>query len=454
MASEIYKAIQQICEEKNIPLESVLETIEAAMAVAYRKDYGNKLQNIKVDFEPKSGAYRVFDEKTVVEKGPEPEPEIGTEGGVAAGIKGEVVVGKVDTAEKPKPKKKEAKEDKGGVAQDGKEGEHTHGEEEEKKFNPKTDITLEDAHKVNSEYKIGDVIRTELTVPGEFGRMAAQTAKQVIIQKLREAERENLYREYSEKTGQIVNGMVQRVEGKMVLVDLGQAIAVMPPQEQVRGEVYRPGQRLKICLVSIDRTNKGPEIVASRAHTELVKQLFTTEVPEIASGVIEIKAIAREAGSRSKVAVYTAQENIDPIGSCVGQRGTRVQTIISELGGEKIDIIEWSDDAVRFIMNALSPAKVLSVRLIEDKKTAIAEVKEDQLSLAIGKAGQNVRLASQLTGWRIDVVKDTAPVTPAAPEEKKEETGAGQGEEGVIEPSAAGHEEKETPSENIPEDTK
>ncbi|OGY83278.1 MAG: transcription termination factor NusA, partial [Candidatus Kerfeldbacteria bacterium RIFCSPHIGHO2_12_FULL_48_17] len=347
----------------------------------------------------------VYDEKTVVEKGPEPEPE---EGAVAEGaVKGEAKAEPTAVADAV-------------VAE----------EDEEPKFNPKTDITLEDAQKINKKYKIGDVIRTKLEVPAEFGRMAAQTAKQVIIQKLREAERETLYKEYQNKIGHIVTGMVQRVEGKVVLIDLGHAIAVMPPQEQIRGEMYMPSQRVKIFLVSVDKTNKGPEIIASRAHPDMVKELFMNEVPEIGSGAIDIKSIAREAGSRTKIAVVSNQDNIDPIGSCVGQRGTRVQTIINELGGEKIDIVEWADDAVRFIMNALSPAKVLSVKLDEEKKTAMAEVKEDQLSLAIGKGGQNVRLAAQLTGYRIDVVKEgedgrsaakpkvETPETPEAPAEE------------------------------------
>jgi len=405
MSSEIAKAIKQICEEKNIPLESVMQTIEAAMAVAYRKDFGQKNQNVVVDFDGETGKYDVYDEKTVVEKGPEPEPE---EGAVAEGaVKGEAKAEPTAVADAV-------------VAE----------EDEEPKFNPKTDITLEDAQKINKKYKIGDVIRTKLEVPAEFGRMAAQTAKQVIIQKLREAERETLYKEYQNKIGHIVTGMVQRVEGKVVLIDLGHAIAVMPPQEQIRGEMYMPSQRVKIFLVSVDKTNKGPEIIASRAHPDMVKELFMNEVPEIGSGAIDIKSIAREAGSRTKIAVVSNQDNIDPIGSCVGQRGTRVQTIINELGGEKIDIVEWADDAVRFIMNALSPAKVLSVKLDEEKKTAMAEVKEDQLSLAIGKGGQNVRLAAQLTGYRIDVVKEgedgrsaakpkvETPETPEAPAEE------------------------------------
>lgn len=384
MSSEISKAIRQICDEKNIPLESVIKTIEAAMAVAYRKEYGDKNQNIIIDFDIETGKYRVFDQKTVVEKGPEPEPEIDGEALTAETVQ----------------QKPAAKPD--AVAPD-----LETEEEKEKRFNPKTDITLEEAQKIDSKYEIGDVITTELPFHEEFGRMAAQTAKQVIIQKLREAEREILFTEYQEKIGHIINGTVQRIEGKVVLVDLGHAIAVMPPREQVRGEFYKPSERIKVLLLAVEKTNKGPEIIASRSHPDMVRELFESEVPEIASGAIEIKSISREAGSRSKIAVATTQENIDPIGSCVGQRGTRVQTVISELGGEKIDIVEWSEDPVRFIINALSPAKVISVKLNEEHKAAVAEVKEDQLSLAIGKTGQNVRLAAQLTGWRIDVVKES-----------------------------------------------
>lgn len=396
--NKILQAMKQICEEKNIPFESVIETIEAALAVAYRKDFGEKNDNIKVEFNPQTTKARFFDIKTVVTD----EKAIQTE--------------------ELKKKILEAKE----------KGEELKEEETKiERFNPKTEITLSEAKKIKKEVKVGDEMKTELTPQKDYGRMAAQTAKQVIIQKLREAERGAIYKEYKDKVGEIMNVTVQRMEGRMMLVDLGYTTAIMPPLEQVNQERYAPGQRLKVYIVSVNETPKGPEIIVSRAHPAMVKKLFSLEVPEIASGAVEIKAMAREAGSRTKIAVFTSQKNIDPVGSCVGQRGSRVQTIISELGGEKIDIVEWDEDPVKFISNALSPAKVLSVKLNEQDKTALAEVKEDQLSLAIGKGGQNVRLSARLTGWKIDIVGEgqesrqaakTEEGKPAEPaQEKKEE---------------------------------
>jgi len=343
--SPILAAIQQICEEKNIPVSAVVETIEQALAAAYRKDFGQKNENIKVEFDPVSGESRVFDVKTVVE----------------------------------------------GPA----EGEET--------INERKEILLVDAQKKHKEVQVGDEIKTELKVPADYGRMAAQTAKQVIIQRLREAEREVVFSEYKDKEGQVLIGTIQRLEGRTVFVDLGHTVAIMPYSEQIPREHYAVGARFKVYLVSVNAAARGPEVIVSRTHPEIVRQLFAQEVPEIASGVVEIKAIAREAGSRTKIAVSTAEENVDPIGSCVGQRGIRVQTVISQLGGEKIDIIEWSDDPRRFIAAALAPAKVQTVNLDEEKHSAAVEVLEDQLSLAIGKNGQNVRLAVKLTGWKIDI---------------------------------------------------
>ncbi len=343
--SPILAAIQQICEEKNIPVSAVVETIEQALAAAYRKDFGQKNENIKVEFDPVTGDSRVFDVKTVVE-GPE-------------------------------------------------EGEET--------INERKEILLADAQVKNPELQVGDEIKTELKVPADYGRMAAQTAKQVIIQRLREAEREVVFSEYKDKEGQVLIGTIQRVEGRTVFVDLGHTVAVMPHSEQIPREHYAVGARFKVYLVAVNAAARGPEVIVSRTHPEIVKQLFIQEVPEIASGVVQIKAVAREAGSRTKIAVFTEEENVDPIGSCVGQRGIRVQTVISQLGGEKIDIIEWSADAVKFISAALAPAKVQSVVLDQETHGAKVEVLEDQLSLAIGKNGQNVRLAVKLTGWKIDI---------------------------------------------------
>ncbi len=300
---------------------------------------------------------------------------------------------------------------------------------------------ISQAKEIKPDAAVGSELVQELTVPGEFGRMAAQTAKQVIIQRLREAEREVVFNEYKDKEGQLINGTVQRVEAGNVLIDIGQATAVMPPQEQVRGEHYSPGSQLRLFIKSVATSNRGPEVIVSRAARELVRRLFEMEVPEIADGAVVLKAIAREPGSRSKIAVATEEDNVDPVGSCVGQRGTRVQFIINELGGEKIDIIEWDADEVQFIKNALSPAKVVEVALHPEARNAEAFVAPDQFSLAIGKQGQNVRLASSLTGFRIDIKPAPGTVPEAAAEEPKEESK----EE---EPVAAGEvQEKQKPEE-------
>jgi len=417
----IEQAMKQICEEKNISYESVLETIEAALAVAYRKDFGEKNQNIEVEFDPKTTAARVFDVKTVVsdemyektmkwKEKKEKEAEIAEKD--QEKTKSKKKKDKVKSASGGKEDKKKNKEDKS----DSKKKEDEAEEDDFEKFDPKKNITLSEAKKESTkggsapggkkDVKEGDKIKTELFPPASYGRMAAQTAKQVIIQRLREAERETLYKEFKGKEGEIISGIVQRQERRLILVDLGQTTGIIPPAEQIPGENYRPGMRIKVFVVSVNKTTKGPEIVISRAHPGMVKRLFTMEVPEISSGTVEIMSVSREAGSRSKISVKSNQENIDPVGSCVGQRGSRVQTIISELGGEKIDIVEYSEDPVEYITNALSPAKILKITLNEEKKSVVAEVKEDQLSLAIGKAGQNVRLAARLTGWKIDIVSE------------------------------------------------
>lgn len=395
---EIGIAIKQICEEKGIPFESVIESIESALAVAYRKEMAMKGKDIRVEFNPNDATMRIFEVYTVVEDELYDEYLKEKAAAEAAGEDMEATEASQRFEDKRYEDTSRRAPNKAGAETD---------EEAKKKFNPKTDIAMREAKEESEDIEVGDEIRDELEVPGEFGRMAAQTAKQVIIQKLREAERETLFNLYKDRSGEVINGMVQRVEGRVVFVDLGQAIAVMPPGEQIRGEVYKPGQRIKVLLLSIEKTNRGPEIVASRSHPDLVSALFSSEVPEIGAGSVEIKGVAREAGSRSKIAVTATDSTIDPIGSCVGQRGTRVQTVINELGGEKIDIIEYDEDSVKFIVNAMSPAKILSVELneTEDGKIAKAEVADDQFSLAIGKSGQNVRLASRLTGWSIDIQK-------------------------------------------------
>ena len=373
--SEIVSAIKQICEEKGLSYDAVIATIESALAAAYRKDYGEKNQNIKVEYNPEDNTTKVFDAKEVVEDLPE-----GTE------IGDEVI-----TLEAP-------------------EG------EEPRKFNPKTDIQLKDAKEIQKKIALGEEIRFELPTKEEYGRMAAQTAKQVIIQRLREAERDMVYGDFKEKEKEVISGVVQRREGRIVLVDIGKATGVIFPDDQIKGENYRAGARIKVYVKEVRLTPKGPEIALSRTSDEILKKVFYLEIPEVSNGLVEIKAVAREAGARSKVAVIASSENIDPIGSCVGQRGARIQTIIRELGGEKIDIIEYNEDVETFIANALSPAKVESVTLNNDNHSASVKVAEDQLSLAIGKSGQNVRLAARLTGWRLDIA-DLAGTTEISSED-------------------------------------
>ncbi|OGY43545.1 MAG: transcription termination factor NusA [Candidatus Buchananbacteria bacterium RIFCSPHIGHO2_02_FULL_40_13] len=402
--SAIQAAIQQICQEKHISEESVLYTIELALAAAFRKDFGNKMQNIITEFDPKTGQVKVFDFKTVVEDLPAEE---------LAELKGQ--------AEKEIKEVEAVRDEKSFITE-----ESLESQEEVRRFNPKTEIQLKDAKLISPKYKVGDEIITPLEVPGDFGRMAAQTAKQVIIQKIREVERQNIFDEFKVLEHQVVNGSIQRKESRNVLVDLGTVTALMPLEEQVSGERYNVGNRLKFYIRSVEQTARGPQIIVSRASAEMVRKIFELEIPEIASGVIEIKAIAREAGNRSKVAIMTNDDGIDPIGSCVGQRGGRIQTIISELNGEKVDIILYDENPVKFITNALSPAKVLSVEIKESgpdqvkEKSAIATVKEDQLSLAIGRGGQNVRLASKLTNWKIDIISASEKIPAEIPTEAVE----------------------------------
>lgn len=381
---EFGSAIMQIAEEKSIPKEIVVETIEAALAAAYKKDYGKRGQHIRADFDDVTGNTKFFLVKEVVD---------------------ETTREFVDDAENEEQKEKETKKPKNKEA----EGQKNETSDEEKipRYNPERDIILEEAKKLDKKSKVGDIIETELESKSDFGRVAAQTAKQVIIQRIREAERDSMFKEYKEKEGEVINGTVQRIEGRNIFVDLGKSVGVLFPSEQIESEHYRIGQRLKVYLVKVESDPKGPGIMLSRTHPEIIKRLFALEVPEIFSGTVEIKSVAREAGSRTKIAVASKEEGIDPIGSCVGQKGTRVQAVIDELGGEKIDIIEWNENPEKFISAALSPAKVLTVSINEKNREAAAKVPEDQLSLAIGKRGQNVRLAAKLTGWRIDILGES-----------------------------------------------
>ncbi len=364
MNEQLEQALDQIAEEKGISREDLISMVEASLAAAFRKDYGEKNQNIVVEFDPETMGTKIFDVKTVVEA------------------------------------------------------------ESEVEEDPQRLIDLDAAKKMKKSAKVGDEIRTDITPKAgtAYGRIAAQTAKQVIIQKLREAERNVQFSDFKAKERTLQNGIIQRIEGDTILVDLGKATGVLFPSEQIRGEKYAIGQRLKVLILHVEPATKGPKITLSRSHPDMVRKLFELEVPEIFNGSVEIKAVAREAGSRSKIAVISTQDGIDPIGSCVGQRGSRVQTVMAELSGEKIDIIEYSDDPVKFIANALSPAKILNVQMDEASKEAKVGVLEDQLSLAIGKAGQNVRLAARLTGWKIDIngekIEGVETPAPASEEQK------------------------------------
>ncbi|MFJ7824915.1 NusA antitermination factor [Psychrobacillus sp. OK028] len=267
-------------------------------------------------------------------------------------------------------------------------------------------ISLEDAQVINPHYAIGDVVEEEVT-PRNFGRIAAQTAKQVVTQRVREAERGLIYEEYVDREDDIVNGIVERLDARNIYVGLGKVEAVLPANEQIQTETYRPHERIKVYITKVERTTRGPQVFVSRTHPGLLRRLFEMEVPEIFEGIVEIKSIAREAGDRSKISVFAHNDEIDPVGSCVGAKGARVQTIVNELSGEKIDIVEWSEDPVVFVANALSPSKVIDVQVNEEEKSTTVVVPDYQLSLAIGKRGQNARLAAKLTGWKIDIKSET-----------------------------------------------
>lgn len=397
MSSAIEQAIRQICEEKGLSYESVLETIESALAAAYRKDFGDKYHNLEAEFDPETAGVKIFDVKTVVEDISAEELE---------------EFRKQEAADNAAREARRAMGDFGPPVSDEVAGDEAH------KFNPKTDVMLSDARILKMSTKVGDVMRTELPIPGEFGRMAAMTAKQVITQKLREAEREIIFNEFKGVEGTVIMGTVQRHEGRIILVDIGRTAGILKPEDQMPGDKYRSGDRLKVYVREVSLGPRGPQILLSRTHENLLKHLFEVEIPEIAEGTVEIKALAREAGARTKIAVSSRDPQIDPIGSCIGQRGTRIQTIISELAGEKIDVIEWSEDPKEFLRFALAPAKVVSVDLVTEERIANILVSSDQLSLAIGRGGQNVRLASRLSGWKINILEDkTTPVVAATSDE-------------------------------------
>ncbi|MFH1286510.1 MAG: transcription termination factor NusA [Candidatus Magasanikbacteria bacterium] len=419
--SEISKSIQVICDEKGLEYDAVIDALETALGAAFRKDFGNRQGNYKVKFDVETGDIQVWDVKEVVE----------------------------DIEEELLEKAQEALSELREKARD--EGRDLSDEEIDgiAQFNPKTQIMLAEAKEVKKRAKVGDVLEMEQDVPGEFGRMAAQTAKQVIIQKLREAERNSVYEDFKDREGDIVQGIVQRRDrGGAVIIDLGKITGIVPNAEQVRRDRYQPGVRMQFYVASVDMGARGPEIILSRSSNKMVEAVFAQEIPEVEEGSVEIKAIARDPGGRSKVAVATEDDTIDPIGACIGQRGSRITTIIDELGGEKIDVIQWDDDDKRFIMNALSPAKIDFVDLDEEEKEATVTVAGDQFSLAIGRGGQNVRLAAELTGWRIKVAQDGEEVLEVSSEEGIEDverkTGETVGEESKKEEvGSADEEEKE-----------
>lgn len=435
MASAIEQAIRQICEEKGLAYESVIDAIQSALAAAYRKDFGDKNQNIEAEFNTETAETKVWDVKTVVEDMDLEEIEKAEE---ERRVKAEELATQIEEARKKG-------EDIPAVSLE---------EDLGPKFNPKTEIMFSDARVLKHDAELEEIIRSELPTPGEFGRMAAMTAKQVITQKLREAEREVVFNEFKEFEGEIITGTVQRREGRVIIVDLGRTSGIVRPEDQIQFERYNSGDRFKFHVRQVGLTTKGPEILLSRTTEEMVKTLFEVEIPEVADGLVEIKGISREAGSRSKVAVTTDDDSIDPIGACIGQRGSRIQTIISELGGEKIDIIEWSEDPVVFISNALSPSKISRVEIKEEDKSASVHVQADQLSLAIGKGGQNVRLAAKITEWKINIIEEESgeekessdsDESEVSDEEKKPEAEKEETVEEVKEEVAEGESAEETP---------
>ncbi len=352
---QLIMAIRTIAEEKNLSEETVLSVIEQAIAAAWRRDNGEREQEVRCELNVNKGTAKVFVSHEVVEE----------------------------------------------VVSDA------------------TEISLEDAKKIKSDAVIGDVIEEQFEV-ATFGRVAAQTAKQVVLQRLREAEREAVLAEYEDKIGTVVNGTVQRVEPRVVRVDLGKAVGIIPQSEQIQGEYYSIGSRIKVYVKDIERDNRGPQLILSRGNEQFIEYLFRQEVPEIETGAVEIRAIAREAGRRTKIAVASTVPGVDPVGTFVGGHGTRVQAVMNEIGDqEKIDIIAYDKDIVQFIKNALSPAEVEKVEINEKSTRATVFVNEDQQSIAIGRSGQNVRLASVLTGYELDIEQNAAAPKPAAPAKHK-----------------------------------
>jgi len=352
----INSVLNQLQKDRGVPEERALEAIEKALGTAYKKEYGKDDQIIRATFDPETGETEFFQVKIVVDE---------------------------STAVLPDEER---------------------GEDDDRvRFNPEHHILLEDAKKIKNDVEVEDEVTFPLEEKEEYGRISAQTAKQVIIQKIREAEKESVYEEFEQKQGEVVSGTVQRIERGNVYIDLGRATGILPRDEQIPNERFRQGERVRAYLTAVDESSRGIFLRLSRTKPEFLHKLFAMEAPEIDNGVVEVKSIAREPGSRSKIAVTSADEYVDPVGACVGQRGVRVNTVMSELGNEKIDIIEFSENPGHFVEEALSPAEVLNVTVDQEAKRAIVTVSPDQQSLAIGKGGQNARLAAKLTGWKIDI---------------------------------------------------
>lgn len=349
-------ALEQLESERRISRDRLVDAIEQSLAAAYKKEYGKKGQVIRAQIDLEAGTVNFEQVKTVVDDS------------------------LVRFEEEPASE-----------------------EDEREHFNEEKHLLLDDARIMKSDAQIGDEIVFNLEPKDDFGRIAAQTAKQVIMQRIREAERTSIMDEFGGKEGDIISGYVQKIDRGNVYIDFNRAVGVLPANEQIPGERYARGARIRAYLYHVEESPRGITLRLSRTHPKFLEKLFALESPEVSSGVVEIKSIAREPGSRSKIAVWTEDQNIDPVGSCVGQKGVRVSTVMNELGGEKIDIIEWSPDTEEFVRKSLSPAKVLDLELNEEEHKATIEVTPDQLSLAIGKGGQNVRLAAKLTGWKIDI---------------------------------------------------
>ena len=382
-------ALEQLEAERKIPKEKILDAIEQAMAAAYKKDYGKRGQIIRAKFDADTGEVNFFQIKIVVDE----------------------TIAKTEEDDASKEEYNPLKEEEYSFKDEN---------DERVRFNSEHHILLEDARRIKKDAELNDEMVFPLEAKDDYGRIAAQTAKQVIIQRIREAERTATLDEYGEKEGEVLSGIVQKIERGNIFVDFNRTVGVLSPDEQIPREYFERGQRIKAYLFSVEDTPRGVSLRLSRTHPKFLEELFKIEAPEIENGIVEIKSVAREAGARSKIAVYSTDEMIDPVGSCVGQKGTRVNTVSQELGGEKIDIIPWSEDPKVYISNAVSPAKVISIEIDEKEKRALIEVPENELSLAIGKGGQNVRLAAKLTGWRIDIKGNGEEAREENNEEKEE----------------------------------